>query len=460
MLFDVAVDRATYGRTIDMRRGGLFIIFVAQALFSASLALSQETYGGKWFRATGKWDGKEFFSERLQWRNAEESLSTGQVNGAIDFVEPGAQRFRIGPVFVAVSKATAIKGFKRDGFKLGDVVRVTGNLRASREFDAVSIVKSETAQLQIAGIASDAASNADGTISLSMLGIPVRLMQPGYGEVKFLTLRQDARRSDKQLTIPLFGRPLTLGGEYVGGLQTRQNFRLADDDDSRDDRKEFQNELKLEAFYPWSDTIAAFASAKMLYNAEFEHRGGSNEVEKALERSETLLYFGRLGGSGLGLQVGRQNIAEAREWWWDDDLDALRLYYDNGPLHTEFAIAQELARKSSLDRGGIDPEKERVLRFLSFTSSTWAPRQRLEFFAARQDDRSQTQAVGSVINANREDASDAKLNWLGARAIGNYSLGSKGDLRYWLDFGWVRGKEQKIDFNDDPFGGLIPFLIQ
>jgi alginate production protein len=445
--------RASCGRPVKARNIPRFVLIaLCASCYRIAPGFAQEPYGGKWFRATGNWDGKEFVVQRLQWREAEKEATRALVSGVIDGVDSARRSFRVGPITVTWSNSTDFKGVELDALKKGDLVRASGRLVAPRELTAVSIVKTDNALLQLTGLADSATVNADGSVSLTLLGTPTRLIQPGYGEVKLLTLRQDSRRPDKQLTVELFDRALVLGGEYAGGLLYRRNLRL--EDKKRDERVEFGNELTLEAFYPWSDSIAAFVTGKVIYNAELYRRGDGREVEKALERGQSWVYFGRLGGTGLGLQVGRQNIAETREWWWDDDLDALRLYYDYGPLHTEIAVAQEVARKSTLDSGGIDPEKKDLTRLLGFASWTWAPRQRLEFFAARQDDRSETQSVASVINADREDRSDAKLNWLGARAIGDYGLVGYGDVRYWLDTGWVHGAERQIDFKEHDSGGL------
>ena len=52
-----------------------------------------------------------------------------------------------------------------------------------------------------------------------------------------------------------------------------------------------------------------------------------------------------------------------REWWWDEDLDAFRVYYDRPQMHGELGVAQELAPESTLNRF-ITPDQEDVFRFL------------------------------------------------------------------------------------------------
>lgn len=52
-----------------------------------------------------------------------------------------------------------------------------------------------------------------------------------------------------------------------------------------------------------------------------------------MERDQAWVFLDRILGSSFGLQLGRQNFKETREWWWDDDLDAVRLYFDRAGLH-------------------------------------------------------------------------------------------------------------------------------
>ena len=60
---------------------------------------------------------------------------------------------------------------------------------------------------------------------------------------------------------------------------------------------------------------------------------------------------------------GRQAFADDREWWWDEDLDAIQLSFQNTDWQASLAIAQELAPTSTLDNG-IDLDEDNVIRLL------------------------------------------------------------------------------------------------
>ncbi len=408
-----------------------------------------DSYVGNWFRLSGLWTGSELAVESIDWREPYKEASRGQIQGALDRIDAARRLLEMGPFRIEWSQATRFEGVAAGELKPGDSLRVY----VQREGDAllanaVELRRSPSGRaLQVTALATGAERGADGSVRLTLLGVPAVVAQSGYNQSRSLTRRQDSRRPDQPFSVPLWQRPLTLGGEYVAGALYRKNLRL--ERAKRDERLELDQELKLEAFYPWSETTAIFLSAKAVYEAELYRRGGSREVEKELARDQMWVYWGRLGGSGLSLQAGRQNIAEEREWWWDDDLDALRLYYDAGPWHFQLAGARELARESSAQHG-IAPEKEDLYRLLGRAAWLWAPRQRLELFALKQNDRSQRQPVGALVGREREDASDANLAWFGVRALGDRRVGDYGDLKYWADFGWVRGSERVFGFEDAP----------
>ena len=274
--------------------------------------------------------------------------------------------------------------------------------------------------------------------------------QAGYNTVESLTRRQDTRRPDQPFRIPVFGRPLTITGEYDGTLRERRNFKL-DDADGQEKRTDLDHEFQVEFFYPFRERIYFFTEIKAKYESELRHTGSDPSADKSIERGPMWVFMDRLGGTGLGLQLGRQNLRETREWWWDADLDTARLYYDVGPFHSELAVGQELARVSSLQRN-IDPEQKRVARLMAMGSWLWASKQAFEVYALRQQDRSRTETEGARLDEIDEDPSDARLTWLGLRALGDRSLGKYGELIYWADVAWVRGRESTLRFETDDNG--------
>ncbi len=157
------------------------------------------------------------------------------------------------------------------------------------------------------------------------------------------------------------------------------------------------------------------------------------------------MFFDRILGSSFGVQVGRKNFKETREWWWDDDLDAVRLYFDRAGWHAELGRARELAWVSSL-QDGIDQEQQDVVRTLGRVSWLWAPRQKLEAYFLHADDRSGSAPVGTRLDEALEDPGDARLTWYGLPAIGSRDFGRRGAVEYWADWAAMTGDETRIRY--------------
>ncbi len=428
-----------------------FFVVVLIAILSVGFepAMARDFYTGKTYRVTGIWSGNELLAERIQLRETESDPTRGQIIGFISAVDTKARIVSIGPLAIEWDDQTQFKGVSAGKFASGAALRVSVVSRGEGRLLATSFqppsgnVPKETVQLT--GVVAREVERSDGEKVLTLLGISMVSKQAGYNTVESLTRRQDTRRPDQPYRIPILGRPLTITGEYAATLRERRNFPL-DDSDGQAKRTDLDHEFQVEFFYPFRERIYFFTEIKAKYESELRHTGSDPSADKSIERGPMWVFMDRLGGTGLGLQLGRQNLRETREWWWDADLDAARLYYDNGPFHGELAAGQELARVSSLQ--GIDPEQKRVARMTAMGSWLWASKQTIELYALHHQDRSASEPVGASLNEEREDPSDARLTWLGIRAMGDRATEKVGDFRYWADAGWVRGRETLLKFNN------------
>ncbi len=261
-----------------------------------------------------------------------------------------------------------------------------------------------------------------------------------------LTERPDDEPATDQIGIPVFGRLLNIGGELEARVDYKWDTAFGTRDD---DRGRFVPLIELEFFYPASETVSLFLETKYAFDWTFYREGGGEGYEHRLGRGESWLLVEDVWGSGFGFDVGRLNFRDARRWWWDDDLDAVRIFFDDSGVRVEAALAQELA-PDDLRKGYIDPEQEDVLRIFASASWRYARRHRLELFGLHQDDRSAREPVGSIVVEGREDESDAELTWLGLGAAGRFELGERGTggtLHYWLGAAALRGEEALLEFD-------------
>jgi hypothetical protein len=164
-----------------------------------------------------------------------------------------------------------------------------------------------------------------------------------------------------------------------------------------------------------------------------------------VERGEMWLFSQNVAGSGLNVEIGRIDFEDDRLWWWDEDLDALRISYERDDVEIALAVARELAPTRS-DLGSVVPEDNRAFRLIAEASWEFRPNHTLQFFGLAQDDHSPEEALGQIVRNEDKDDSDADLAWIGLRAMGGWESKSRGVLGYWLDTALVGGQERFIEF--------------
>lgn len=261
---------------------------------------------------------------------------------------------------------------------------------------------------------------------------------------KKLTKRPGEHRPEDQLTLFVYERPLIIGGEVELEGRFRRDYRL--DPDRDDDEARLAPKLELEAFYALGRDLSLFVKGKLGYQSDVYHEAGEEESEWRFRRGETWLHWRDIAETGLSFQVGRQNFADRREWWWDADLDALRLTYDIADFEFQLGVAQELGPEQA-NESRVAAELEDVFFLLGSATWHWEKKNRLELFVARRRDHSHTHREGEIVREDREDKFDAKLWWIGARAMGRWKTKRAGLFHYWVDLAYVRGKETIIDFD-------------
>jgi len=253
-----------------------------------------------------------------------------------------------------------------------------------------------------------------------------------------LTEREDETRLEDPWTIDVLGRPLVLGGQYEIAFETLSRVALGEGL-NRSSELLLDQEIELEAFYTFDRTFSFFAQIRPGWEADL--RSGSSDF--FVERGEFWLYAQRIAGSGFSLDVGRLNFEDDRRWWWDEELDALRVTYEANNLELALAAAHEVGPARS-DRSFVEPERENIFRLIAELSWDWRPEQSVQLFALYHYDHSRNGRRGEIVRRVREDESDSELLWLGGRAAGALELSERGSLGYWFDAGAVVGRERLI----------------
>ena len=263
------------------------------------------------------------------------------------------------------------------------------------------------------------------------------------GVASFTERPKDATRPPEQLTLRLLDRPLTIGGEIEAELRHRQDLSLGrrDDDDTR-----ISLGLQLEFLYRLTPNTSIYLEIDPSYQKYLYAEDGDTDSRSRIELGELWLYMEKFGNQRVSLQVGRQYFGEEREWWWAENLDAVRVHYKDEAFNTQIAIGMNPTRILT-EHDGPAPEYEDIIWLLANASWEWTRRNYLEVFFLSRFDHSSTLTEGDIIAEALEDEEDAVINWLGLRSRGRTGRGDLGRLHYWVDSGVVYGKETRYDFD-------------
>lgn len=263
---------------------------------------------------------------------------------------------------------------------------------------------------------------------------------------------RDDRRPEQPYTVDLAGMPVQLGGQWEYSHERRANFDL--DSGRARDRRVREHELQLEARALLDSRTQVFA--QIVGRHETRRTQGSGGVSRsALERGPMWWQREGLGGTPWSLQIGRVELNDRRAWWWDEDLDALRLRYAGSAWRLDTGLAREVARVSSAERG-VPPEQRGVLRWFGQASWGWAPRHTLDaFWLVQRDGSSQPQPGRVFADDDATDPSDLHARWWGLRASGEWRPEAGPRLAYWADTAWLSGRERQTEFSTRADGRVV-----
>lgn len=262
-----------------------------------------------------------------------------------------------------------------------------------------------------------------------------------------LTEREDENRLEEPVHYEVFGRPLTWSGQ----LEVTADYldpAVLGAGEQRHGQLLLEHELETELFYSFGDVLSLFAQLRLKLEWDnFNDERPDIVTDLFVERGEMWLHSKNIAGSGVSLEIGRLDFEDDRLWWWDEDLDAVRVSYERDDFEIALAVARELApTRSDLDQ--VVPEDDRALRLIAEASWDYRPNHALEFFALAVDDHSREETIGQIVRNEDKDDSDADLGWLGLRAKGGWETKSYGVLGYWLDTAIVGGQERFLEYEE------------
>ena len=417
--------------------------FMASLTLVAPAVTAAQELGhvGQRLKVTARRVGTRWTAVRLQERNPRVDIRRGQVEGRVDSVAVGY--VVIGPVTVQWDDSTRFVGIRRTELREDVGLEVAGVLVGPGVLLARTVEHERIGRdrLTVLGAVSAVARDRGEGVNLTVLGVNVLVPDELRTFAGTVTRDPDDRRPEDQLTVRVLGRPLTVGGEISQKIRGESDPALRS---RADDRVRLDGTLKLEFFYRLGRHASMFVQGDVGFEAELYREAGTRENTGSVRRGQAWVYVARMFGTPFALQVGRQRFREKREWWWDEDLDAVRLRYVGNRFVAEVAVAQEVAGESLRDLR-LAPEHQDLRRVLG--NAAWAPTPefRLDLFGLWAHDRSPSPGLGEVIPSTSDDEEDANLVWFGTRFSGDLNDG-RAALSYWIDGAVVRGRDIRLGF--------------
>jgi alginate production protein len=209
---------------------------------------------------------------------------------------------------------------------------------------------------------------------------------------------------------------LTFGAELELDFEYRKNLGLDDRPDN--DAAVLVPELSLAFSWDPDPGFQAFLNVAFSRAAvwKIEADGTKPSEDVAIELKEAFILLRSLPG-GLSLQLGRQRFEDERQWLYDEELDAVRLWLRQGALTAELSLSRDgLVRKDLLSSA----PREEINNYVLSASYQLLPDLTLEAYAIVRDDLA---------------ASRSRPVFLGVRSRGE----AIEDLDYWFELGYVGG---------------------
>jgi hypothetical protein len=219
-----------------------------------------------------------------------------------------------------------------------------------------------------------------------------------------------------------FGEGFALRDDLLitGQLQLDSTFEREFDLDRDDpeDRDDYGASARLRAEWTPSTQLRAMAEvrhARLWRNEESD----PDERRDSTRLGETYLQWNSASARGLAVRAGRQDFDDAREWVYDQNLDAVRFLAARPGLEAELAIGTTFTAGSPRDRNSVV-----TTGYLS------------------NGDRRRTLAAWFLHrNATAASGTEERLTHVGARLLGRWV--PRNDL--WLDLAYVGGTSGGTD---------------
>jgi len=304
-----------------------------------------------------------------------------------------------------------------DRLQDGTLVAMDASVDKIPDDDKVGLVEIEAFIDEVRG-ASDATSR-----TAILLGVPCRIpedavfaAQEGAGTRR---LASPPRDDDDIRGVSLYQRrigstELIVGGELQFELENRIDYALDDDVDEDIMTTEFQATIEVD----WRITpdVFTFLKATTSYAAVIYDQDRDLDLGEDTRVVEAYGYWQYIADLPIAAQIGRQRFDDAREWYYDEEIDGARFIWFSGPFEVEYSVSAFLNDNHLRD--------EITNQFVA-ASWEYAPRSRVTLH---------------IVDIVDDSALDDSPFFVGLSTVGRWK-GNEHAVRYWGQFSIVDGTD-------------------
>lgn len=310
---------------------------------------------GQWLEVRGQLrDDGNFHAEKLTLidpQKHEELIGTAtKLSSDTAYFELLGRRIK-------VSERTELDAIDLSSIE-GQRVKVTGYYRGAGRFSAREVGSRGAGRDRLSGRVDGIGTNGSGPILL-LMDVPVTAAtdavieheRPPHtyaaGPARFPDLESLGDEDD------LFGEgiALTSWAQLTAQVEARSAAEQDFDLDSDDAEDRVDHQIAIRARLNLNFGAELFGIAELRHRQLFrddDQDGRFSDGETRL--GETWLQFEPPGSAAVKLVIGRQDFDDSREWYYDENLDAVRAIWEGRSLRAEMAVGTVLFGEEKIDR--------------------------------------------------------------------------------------------------------------
>ncbi|MEA3521757.1 MAG: alginate export family protein [Campylobacterota bacterium] len=168
---------------------------------------------------------------------------------------------------------------------------------------------------------------------------------------------------------------------------------------------------------------------------------GNNESNMYLELKRLSLEIPSLFYTPISTKIGRMSFKDKRTWWYDNELDMLKLFHNETLLSWDLSAGGRLSdEKANAGNQRVSLEGSQYL--IAHLDYHYYYKHHFEVFAMHEDNGQDKDPIGQRYSLTDKIKAYSQLSWLALRSYGTFN----NTIEYWGDIAYVNGNIQNLNY--------------